>query len=635
MPTGVDHENRSNLELVSPVADDSIFTESVAAEFNRAMSNHHMLMFQCPLGSMAEEIVLKPPNITNILEVSYDLRSALVLHSREAIATSIGCKILPSDASGSPEDSGNRESEGSEWLEQFFVCFDAAKEIGRVDVLYACFQIMKTMFVVCTPHVLVRLVEDDVYESVFNILKHDSEIPRESHIDHLALLKSKASFTQLHSDIPESIQHAIRKSFRLSYIKDSILARYLDDVSFVSFTAAVNSINSKIISYFIEHPVGFIESLMPSLSSPTDFAQALEFVQSILTASKTMTIDEKASIIVELCDGKFFDLLQPHIATRHSRDRIIEIVIALTSLNPQWIRDRCISTDLLTNLFTALHDVSNSEYQTSQIVDLFRLLLEPVPFADSFLTYFYEKDFLTLLSTYSPCTPHFTVQSVLDLISYCVISHSQAFKAYFPRCGSLGKTVRSILIAKDSLECPRMVQLAAIRLVRAFFWQKDPMFFRFLQAFNIPGLILQLLFLHRPDKLLIDGNMIYSSCLEIITFLCVNNQTNVIETLCRPETETERIVNQLAAEVEVKAHSELAQFMITTVERLRNPTAFPMPPDDMNSRQSITSSRGRSLSPTPLVVPIPRPRRESTTLEEEQDDNLTTFKRFRFSTDSP
>jgi len=589
-------------------------------------------MFYGSPGGTAEELSLKSPNLPNVIDVSIDLRSALVLQSRENVAMSLS-KYVCGSVHQSTGSNMSSASEPSDWLNQLFSCFDAAIEIGRRDALSAVFQIIKTFFVVGPPEVLVRLVEDDVYETILSILKYDSEIPSESQVDHLSLVKSNSNFHQLHAEIQPAIAHAIRQSFRLVYIKDSVLARYLDDIAFMTFIHAINSLNSQIITYFIDHPAGFIDSLLTS-QTPPDLSRILDFVQSILAASRTMTSEEKASIVVELCEDKFFSLLETNLSSASPcRSAVLEVVIAISTLNPVWVRDRCLTSSsyFLSVLIASLHDSSNAEFQTSQIADLLRLLLEPVHLSESFLDVFYEKDFLSQLATFPPASPPFTTQTILDLLAYCVVSHSATYKSYFLRFGSLGKTIRSILISDTS----RMVQLAAIRLVRSFFWQKDQMYFRFLQAFNIPGLILQLLFLHRPDNLLIDGNMIYSSCLEIMTFVCVNNQTNVIETLCRPDTESERIINMLAAEVSVRAHSELAQFMLTTVERLRNPTNTFV--DDMNSRQSITSSRGRSLSPRPLLVPIPRPRRQSSTINEDDDgeEELTNFKRFRFSTDSP
>ena len=629
MQTAIQNEDGTDIEKPSSNNDDSIFTDSVASQFNQAISKSQAYIFYESPDDLTQEVIIKPPNLANIVDVALDIRSSLVLHPREALSQTFSRYVF--ELSGG--SSSSSAAGGTDWLGQLFSCFDAAIEIGRKDALTAVFQILKTFFVVVSPQALIRLVDDDVYETVLSILQYDSEIPQESQVNHLSLVASKSSFRQLHSDIPPHIRQAIRQSFRLVYIKDSVLARYLDDVAFMAFIQAINSLNSQTITYFIEHPAGFMDSLLTSHAS-SDLSGVFDFVQSVLSSARTMTIDEKASIVVELCDDKFFSLLEANLVpTSPLRNSVLEIVIAVSTLNPPWVRARSLSSNFLTVLLSTLHDDSNQEYQTSQIADLLRLLLEPAHLAESFLNDFYEKDFLTLLATFSPNLPPFTTQTILDLLAYCVVSHSATYKSYFLRFGSLGKTLRSILIGKDpAATSSRMVQLAAIRLVRAFFWQKDPMYFRFLQAFNIPGLILQLLFLHRPNNVLIDGNMIYSSCLEIVTFVCVNNQTHVIETLCRPDTESERIINVLATETSLRAHSELAQFMLTTVERLRNPQ--PTTIDDMNSRQSITSSRGRSLSPRPLLVPIPRPRRQSSTIDEEEEE-LTNFKRFRFSTDSP
>jgi hypothetical protein len=164
------------------------------------------------------------------------------------------------------------------------------------------------------------------------------------------------------------------------------------------------------------------------------------------------------------------------------------------------------------------------------------------------------------------------------------------------------------------------VQLSAIRLVRAFIWQKDPLYLKYLSAFNIPGLILQLVHLHRPTGFT-EGNMIYSAALEVVTFLCVNSEISAIESLCKSGSESELLIKMLADDSD-KSHSELAQFMLITTQK-RASLYMCSGGEDLMARHSIGSSRGRSLSPRPLVVPMPdRKRRVVQENEDARDSHL-------------
>ena len=137
--------------------------------------------------------------------------------------------------------------------------------------------------------------------------------------------------------------------------------------------------------------------------------------------------------------------------------------------------------------------------------------------------------------------------------------------------------------------------------------------------------------------------MIYSASLEILTFICVNNQIGVMESLCKHESESARLVVILAAEEINKAHSELCRFMLMTVERFRSSTAsFDCVVSVDDSRQSITSSRARSVSPSrPMIVPVPQRRRMLVGDEDDDEGDVPTTpqtspfqecKRIRFST---
>ena len=286
---------------------------------------------------------------------------------------------------------------------------------------------------------------------------------------------------------------------------------------------------------------------------------------------------------------------------------VFDVLSLISHMDIKTLRSICLiqreKGSLLECCVRALKSRGDDEGIILHISELFRVLLEPGLGADTFISDVYETGFLETIST--PLTtesgPPFLQQCVLDILSFCICSHPGIAKGYFLRCGSLFKSLRSILL-KEATPPFKVVTLAAIRLIRAFLWQKDIHLFKCLHAFNIPSLVIQLVYLHRPNEF-VEGTMIYSAALEVMTFLCVNQQTNAIEVLCRPGCESEELIRSLADDTDNKSHCELARFMLSTADRMCSQYMC-SGGEDLTSRHSIGSSRGRSASPHPLVVPM-------------------------------
>lgn len=334
----------------------------------------------------------------------------------------------------------------------------------------------------------------------------------------------------------------------------------------------------------------------------------LRLIRTVVLTLKDLSLEERAVQLDDCTKDILFEYLEARLADLNLEfiSVIAEILSNLAVHDLRKVRSRCTKPKptLIDLLVDALHASEVSEALVGSLADLLRQLLEPSLTADSFISTVYEDGLLEHLSrpllevgSGSP----FLQQTILDLFAFCVCSHSYIAKAQFLRFGSLFKALRGILTGASGGS--KLVLLAGIRLVRAFLWQKDPLYLKCLSAFNIPGLILQLIQVHRPTGFT-EGNMIYSGALEVMTFVCVNSQVAVMETLCRPGSESEELVRTLAEDGIAKSHSELANFMLATVDRLTSQYLM-SGGEDLNSRHSIGSSRGRSQSPHPLVVPMP------------------------------
>ncbi len=597
-------------------------------------------------GDSRELISFPKPCMDNLDSVLMSLREAYVSQPRDYLGSCVEFAVDVDE----------------DWMASLCSCFEVGEEVGSVESLSFLFHIAKCIFLISNTNSLFRLVRDDVFEDMLGMLQYDPDVPVNSRTNHREFLRTKLQFRSVMEIRNEVVLEKLHASFRLSYIRDSVLPRLLDDYAFYTFNQAIQALNGHVINYFVADPSGLITSLMATAAATPNPVPVLQFAQALLVAGRGIMTDEQSQLLQAVTSENFLALIEASIGI-HPTAMECMLILANVPLAITAVRRRCLSQSknnfssmlpftpcLLSQLVGAIH-TAPSEHLVAEAVDLLRGLLEPTPpndsTAETFIVKFYSEGFLEDLArpmiiegeTFSVCES-FRLQLILDLLAFCVVSHAHVAKAYFLRFGALLKSIRSILTGNFRYK-EKHLQLAALRLVRAFLWQKEILLFRHLSAFNIPSLVLTLLYQSRPDHLLpVGGNMVYSACLEILTFVCVNNQYGIMEALCKPDSESERIVIALAAEQHCKAHAELCNYMLSAVERLRLVTTHHSvggsnldnnSVDDMQSRQSITSSRGRSNSPRPLIVPVP---------SRGPDDELAHVaaeppKRIRFSTSSP
>jgi hypothetical protein len=578
--------------------------------------------------SGSRELVTFPkPGMDDLLSVENSLRDAFMNQPKDYLAACIEYAV----------------DVDIDWLSDLCSCFEVAETSGSIESLRSLFMIAKYLILASNITSLTRLVRDDVFEDIIGMLQYDPDIPSNSHKNHREFIREKLQFRAVMEITDTHVLEHLHTSFRLSYIRDSVLARLLDDYAFFVFNQTIQISNLHVINYFVSDPKKLIDTLIRVARETDDSLPVLQFVLALLLAGRGMMMDDSSPLLQAVVQDEFLTFIEAEISVQPvSMECLVVLSGVPSALNA--IRRRCLGqqkldrTSLVYRIIRSIHD-SPSEFLVSESTDLLRTMLEPtVTSADAsntleaFIVKFYDDEFLEELASPIIDPPDrssaFRMQQILDLLSFCVGSHAHLAKAYFLRFGGLLKSIRLIL-TNNFLCKSKILQLAAIRLVRAFLWQKEVLFFRYLSAFNIPALVLQLLYQTRPDNVLFDGNMVYSACLEIVTFICVNNQTAIMEHLCKPGSESEQIIIILASDQTGKAHAELCQYMLTSVERLRLAahTSDPYTIDDIQSRQSITSSRGRSASPRPLLVPVPN--RATDSGDQKRD------KRIRFSTSSP
>ena len=126
--------------------------------------------------------------------------------------------------------------------------FNTVEDLENVPDLHHLFHIFKGLVLLNDTGVYEELLREDLIVSVIGALEYDPELSCHS-VNHRAFLKEKVKFNQV---VPISDAPTVRKihqNFHVSFIKDVVLPRALDDHTFAALNQIAFLNNVQIVSH--------------------------------------------------------------------------------------------------------------------------------------------------------------------------------------------------------------------------------------------------------------------------------------------------------------------------------------------------------------------------------------------------
>ena len=135
-----------------------------------------------------------------------------------------------------------------DYVLQLVTLFNTVEDLENVPDLHHLFHIFKGLVLLNDTGVYEELLREDLIVSVIGALEYDPELSCHS-VNHRAFLKEKVKFNQV---VPIGDAPTIRKihqNFHVSFIKDVVLPRALDDHTFAALNQIAFLNNVQIVSH--------------------------------------------------------------------------------------------------------------------------------------------------------------------------------------------------------------------------------------------------------------------------------------------------------------------------------------------------------------------------------------------------
>ncbi|CAK8999377.1 unnamed protein product [Durusdinium trenchii] len=473
-----------------------------------------------------------------------------------------------------------KEQLANECLDPQFVAalrqaFHTAEDSGKETELLMLFRIAKGVFMLGNHNLTKRYLRQDMFEDTMGMLEYDEGVPPEKRVPHRQVLKVAIRFKQVLSFQDAEMLKLVHLNYRLQYVKDYVLARWLDDAAFASLTQLVIFNNTSLLDY-LRQSDPLIQQLFDGLRNKD--TQSLLFLQDACRLAKTMPQSERKLLYDKMMQNRLFSVLlqflseesEPKDSTEGPvpRHLAMEVLVQSTLSDAGHLRRFLLGggqeegSVLLGHLICLLLADPDHGVQ-SQVADILQLVMDPTQVAQKsrahFLDALYEHgvvDFIAKplidiaesfnvggqlqqlcdgddpLQGWSEDCPRlspsgaYAVQAICELLAFAVMSHGQRPERLIKE---QNLACKAVFVAAATGQ--RYLQLAPIRLVKAMVKAQDHIYLYHMNDTGLFGLLLKTVEQSlRPPAL--GGGLLASATSDLLEIIRLQNAKPLVNDLC-------------------------------------------------------------------------------------------------------
>ncbi|XP_051129989.1 uncharacterized protein LOC127250646 isoform X2 [Andrographis paniculata] len=421
-------------------------------------------------------------------------------------------------------------------MELFRICED----LDNLDGLHLLFKIVRGMILLNNSQIIEKLFGDDLIMDIIGCLEYDPEVP---HTNHRNFLKEHVVFKEAIPIKDSEVLSRIHQSYRVSYLKDVMLPRALDEGLVATFNSIIHSNNAIVVS-LLKDDKTFIKELFARLHSPYTSVESkktlVHFVHEFCTLSKSLQMVHQVRLFRDLVNEGIFDIIADVLQSEDYKLVLTgaDILMLFQNLDANILRSHVSRQDgVLFGLLVKSMLTDCGDDMHCQFLEIIRSLLESTPGTprEVIVEIFYEQHLDQLIDAIaSSCPPNTHGESdkkslssvgnsrssvkpeillnICELLCFCVLQHPYRIKCNF----LLNNVIEKVLYLMRRRE--KYLLLGAIRFVRVLISRSDEHLMNYIAKNNLLKPII--------DAFVANGNrynLLSSAILELFEFIRKEN----------------------------------------------------------------------------------------------------------------
>ena len=237
------------------------------------------------------------------------------------------------------------------YLVQLLDLFDSLERRQDLESLYLLFDIIKGVALLDDKRVFDMMLADENFERIAGVLEYDPDLLEK--VEHRRFLRNHVEHKEIVPIHSEETRNAIHKRFRISFLRDVLLARALDESCFKKLNTMDGDLAARIAQLLHQDPAFFPElfdrlhETGGNLQSPRDHPkrqEILAFLAELCELAQKMQVHARNAFYRSLTDkGRGFYFVMEHVLAdprAHASERlhVMEILMSALKHDPSIVR---------------------------------------------------------------------------------------------------------------------------------------------------------------------------------------------------------------------------------------------------------------------------------------------------------
>lgn len=382
--------------------------------------------------------------------------------------------------------------------------FKICEDLENIDSLHMIFKIVKGIILLNNTQIFEKIFGDDLIMDIIGSLEYDPDVPQVQH--YRKYLKEHVVFKEAIPIKNPVVLSKIHQTYRVGYLKDVVLARFMDEAIAGKLNSMIQA-NNALVASLLKDDSTFIQELFVRLKTPSISPESKKnlvlFLYEFCSLSKSLQMVQQLQLFRDLMTEGVFDIITD---TLQSQDKKLvltgtDILMLFLNQDPSLLRSYVVrqeGIELLGLLVKGLITDFGADMHC-QFLEILRILLDSyalsgpqVPIKDTIVDIFYEKHLGQLIDVIvASCPSDGIVQStdksggnegrleshkrtkpeilsnICEILCFCVTHHPYRIKCSF----LLGNVIDKVLLLTRRRE--KYLVCAAVRFVRTLLVRHD------------------------------------------------------------------------------------------------------------------------------------------------------------------
>ncbi|KAG0368633.1 Platinum sensitivity protein [Mortierella sp. AD032] len=441
------------------------------------------------------------------------------------------------------------------YIDKLFPILETCEDLDNYADLHILHDIMLGIIMLNDIAIIQHILKDEIILNCVAMLQYDPELGEHKE-EYREFLSKRSKYKQIVPINDPEVEQKIHQVFRLQYLRDTVLAQYMDE----SLSSILGSLiffhNIDIVNYihgdraFLRDLFGILEVESETIDRKRD---VVLFTQQFCSIAKATQLPTRVGLYRTLSQTGLFHVFETALGDALPKIRMAgtEVFLAAMEHDPNLIRSYIVRQsedkppkqlmDIILNQFLveddvgirlqfsevirSLLDINAAQTETGMPLAL-DVPMNPDPDADKYLDLFYMPYITKFASPLLELTEEQTqfdrtfaslCESICQILSFMVRHHTFRSRYYVL---SSGIVTKMFLLMKNR---DMHIRLCALRFFRTCVGLNDDFYHRYFIKYNVMQ--------HVMDMLLATGNknnLINSACIEFFDFIRTENIKSLI-----------------------------------------------------------------------------------------------------------